>query len=163
MLGTHLTPWKLRPASYYDQAPVSSSDQRAHSRDTLGCPQDCNRTMLDAGSVTEWRADFSSSAVCQSGPMGLAQCHQAPGRKEMESCLPLHTDVHIHAACFLGSTGVQVSIAYGRCVVGLLADFRTLCLHRLGMQGALGFPHSVILGVPGEAWGGRSSPMGRGR
>lgn len=55
---------------------------------------------------------------------------------------PLHTDVHIHAACFSGSTGVQVSIAYGGCVVGMLADLWILCLHRLGMRGALGFPHS---------------------
>lgn len=70
MLGTHLTLWKLRPASHYDQAPVPSSDQHAHSQDTLGCPQDCNRMMLDAGSVTEWRADFSSSVGLSIGTHG---------------------------------------------------------------------------------------------
>lgn len=55
----------------------------------------------------------------------------------MELCLP-STQTQAHTACLSGSTGVQVSTAYGGCVVGLLADLWTLCLHRLGIQGAWG-------------------------
>lgn len=66
---------------------------------------------------------------------------------------PLHTDAYIHTARFSGSTGVQVTIAYGRCVVGLLADLPALCLHRLGMLGAWGFHILCSLGYQeGQGW-----------
>lgn len=92
------------------------------AQDFIGCPQDYNRAVLDTESVAGWRTDSRSSAICQSGPEDLAQYAQGSWEERDGVVSPLHPDACTHTACFSGSTGVQVSIAYGGCILGLLAD-----------------------------------------
>lgn len=142
MLGTHLILWRLRPASHYDQA------QFPHLANVLTA-----KTLQDVLKIViEW-CSMQEAYRTSVRTMGLAQCDQALGRKEMGLRLPLHTD---------DTYTQRVSQeALGSRSVLHMADVLWACLLTCGLE-AWGFPHSVTPGVSGESEGGRCILMGTG-